>query len=107
MPGLRLVEIAQMHVTVHFIGEADSAALTEELQKLSPGRFDLHLDGVGHFRSPNGAKTLWAGCENQRNCCPSTPQWWMRYAAVSQRKNVPTRRTSRSRDVNPTCPNTW
>ena len=61
MPGLRLVELAQMHVTLHFIGEADSTALAEALQKLSPGGFEVHLEGVGHFRSATGAVTLWAG----------------------------------------------
>jgi 2'-5' RNA ligase len=61
MPGIRQVEAAQMHVTLHFIGELDPVALTDDLQKVSLPAFEVRLEGVGDFRSPNGAITLWAG----------------------------------------------
>jgi len=60
-PGMRLADPAQMHVTLHFVGEADPTALTDELQKVSAASFEVQLEGVGHFRSANGVKTLWAG----------------------------------------------
>lgn len=59
--GMRLVGSAQMHVTLHFLGELDSSPLVEELQKVSTPAFEIHLEGVGLFRSTSGTTTLWAG----------------------------------------------
>jgi len=85
-PGLRLVEIAQMHVTLHFVGEADPATLTDELQKLSPVSFEVHLEGVGHFRSPSGAITLWAGVRKS----PELVSLHCAVADILRRQGIPT-----------------
>ena len=86
MPGMRLTDLAQMHVTLHFVGEADPAALTDELQKISAATFEVHLEGVGHFRSANGAITLWAGVRK-------SPELHSLHSAVGdalRRRDIPT-----------------
>jgi 2'-5' RNA ligase len=59
----------QMHLTLHFIGEADVAPLVRLLhQTCAPGAihpinpFALTLDGLGHFRHQAG-RILWAGVQ--------------------------------------------
>lgn len=60
--GLRLVAPEQMHLTLHFIGEADVAHIAGALAAVELQPFQLTLAGVGQFSQ--GA-VLWAGV--QRN----------------------------------------
>jgi RNA 2',3'-cyclic 3'-phosphodiesterase len=50
-----------MHLTLHFLGEADLARVASALESVAVPSFPLEPEGVGVFRSPNGAVTLWAG----------------------------------------------
>lgn len=60
--GLRLVPAEQMHLTLHFIGEAEIAATADALQTVRARPFGLQLAGLGQFRTRAGV-TLWAGVE--------------------------------------------
>ena len=57
-PGVRRVAPAQMHVTLHFIGEAEIERVTGLLQDITIPLCELALSGVGQFGQ--GA-VLWAG----------------------------------------------
>jgi len=59
--GIRLAEQNQMHLTLHYLGEADVESIAVALEVLAFQRFSLTLEGVGQFPSSGGAVTLWAG----------------------------------------------
>jgi 2'-5' RNA ligase len=50
-----------MHLTLHFLGEADAGRTVAALRAVSLPAFSLDLAGVGQFPSAGGAVTLWAG----------------------------------------------
>jgi 2'-5' RNA ligase len=60
-PGIRLVASAQIHITLHFIGDAQVEPIATALQAVALPQFSLSLEGVGHFESSRGDVTLWAG----------------------------------------------
>jgi 2'-5' RNA ligase len=60
--GLRLISAEQMHLTLHFIGQADIAGVLDALQAVRARAFTLRLAGVGQFYSRSGT-SLWAGVE--------------------------------------------
>jgi 2'-5' RNA ligase len=86
IPGMRLVEPAQMHVTLHFLGEAEPKALMDDLQELSLPAFEIHLEGVGQFRSPTGAIRLWAGVRKS----PELLSLHLALADALRRRNIAT-----------------
>jgi 2'-5' RNA ligase len=51
MPGLRLINVNQMHLTLHYIGEAELERIAARLGKLAEPMIALSLCGVGHFQS--------------------------------------------------------
>ena len=59
--GMRLVDPAQMHLTLHFLGEADLELTKSSLRTISVPTFSLTLEGVGQFPSAGGGSILWAG----------------------------------------------
>ncbi len=59
--GVRLVEQGQMHLTLHYIGEADVERLAAALSAVAAPPFSVAFEGVGQFPSADGAVTLWAG----------------------------------------------
>jgi 2'-5' RNA ligase len=61
MVGIRLAEPGQMHLTLHFIGEAAVDRMASALQVVSVQAFKVVFECVGKFRSSSGAVTLWAG----------------------------------------------
>lgn len=61
MGGIRLVEPSQMHLTLHYIGEADIERMALALQTVAVPAFSLTLEGVGRFPPAGNAHTLWAG----------------------------------------------
>lgn len=61
MDGIRLVEPSQMHLTLHYIGEADIERMALALQAVAVSAFSLTLEGVGRFPSAGNATILWAG----------------------------------------------
>jgi 2'-5' RNA ligase len=60
-PGLRVVRPDQMHLTLHFIGEADIDRVAARLRHVAASSFNIPLKGVGQFPSAEGSVTLWAG----------------------------------------------
>lgn len=60
--GLRLISAGQMHLTLHFIGQAAIASTADALQTVRARSFVLRLAGLGQFRARAGV-TLWAGVE--------------------------------------------
>ena len=61
MAGIRLVEPGQMHLTLHYIGEANIERMATALHAVAVPAFLLTLEGVGQFPSAGRAVTLWAG----------------------------------------------
>jgi 2'-5' RNA ligase len=66
MAGVRLVHTSQMHLTLHYIGEADSRLIVSALHNVAPSSFELVVHGVGRFISIDGSITLWAGVKQCR-----------------------------------------
>lgn len=62
--GLRLSGREQMHVTLHFIGAADTARTAAALRAVRAQPFAFRLAGLGRFRARDGSHTLWAGVES-------------------------------------------
>ena len=60
-PGIRPAEPDQMHLTLHYIGEADVEQTTAHLGAVAAPAFRLVIEGVGRFPSAGGSVTLWAG----------------------------------------------
>jgi 2'-5' RNA ligase len=65
-PGIRLSEPNQMHLTLHFLGEADIERTSSALSTVEAPMFTQKFAGVGQFSSAGGSTTLWAGV-------PATP----------------------------------
>lgn len=63
MAGIRLVEPGQMHLTLHYIGQADIQRMAAALQTVAVPAFSLTLEGVGQFPPAGKAVTLWAGVQ--------------------------------------------
>ena len=63
-PDVRWSHRADLHMTLHFLGQVDSALL-EPLRELGGQMaapcFALVLDEIGHWRKP---QILWAGCSS-------------------------------------------
>jgi 2'-5' RNA ligase len=64
--GLRWAEPSQMHLTLHFLGDAEAAdvgVVGEELGVAARGvaPFELSLDGLGVFPGRGRPRVLWAG----------------------------------------------
>lgn len=66
-PGLRLVEPANLHITLKFLGEIDETKLPEIISRLSSIRaapFEIELGGLGAFPSPRYIRVVWIGIVN-------------------------------------------
>lgn len=64
--GGRPVPEDQLHITLKFIGEVDTAALhdiRDALHSVRHDRFSIRLQGVGHFPPRGMPKVIWAGLE--------------------------------------------
>jgi 2'-5' RNA ligase len=59
--GVRLAEPGQMHLTLHYLGEANVERMAAALRAVAAPAFPLEIEGVGQFPSAGGALTLWAG----------------------------------------------
>ena len=61
-PSARPVAEANLHITLHFIGQLDTACVTDlqqEARQVSSGPVDCLLDCSGYFARP---KVFWMGC---------------------------------------------
>ncbi|MEZ5710085.1 MAG: RNA 2',3'-cyclic phosphodiesterase [Blastomonas sp.] len=64
LPGARWLDAAQMHVTMRFIGNADSHvadSLVAALDRIEHEAVTVRLDGLGHFSRRVHIDQLWAG----------------------------------------------
>jgi 2'-5' RNA ligase len=60
------MDMEQMHLTLRFIGNADSSKfldIQEALASIKAKRFALSLKGIGHFPPRGEPKVLWVGME--------------------------------------------
>lgn len=60
-PGLRLVPSDQMHLTLHFIGEANIEPVAAALATVLVLPFEIQIQHVGRFPPTGRANVLWAG----------------------------------------------
>ena len=64
---VRLVKPVNIHLTLHFIGQADLDKIAKALEQVSVQQFAIEFDGPGVFRSRNGSITFWVGVqENEK-----------------------------------------
>lgn len=66
VPGAKWVQRAQLHLTLRFIGEVDSAKFQQIKTALSDVRsapFSMALRGVGQFPPKRAARVLWVGVD--------------------------------------------
>lgn len=61
-PSIRLVHQDQMHLTLHFVGEADLESISSQLRKVGGRPLPLQIRHLGRFYSAE-ATILWAGVE--------------------------------------------
>lgn len=64
MPGMRLVKAEQMHLTLHFIGEADVEPYRAAMETVRMPAFTMTMDTLGKFSNPRGS-ILWAGIREE------------------------------------------
>src|SRR5262245_52970975 len=58
---VRLTRPDQMHLTLHYIGAGEIERFAAVLAEVRAPAFSVEVEGVGQFRSADGAATLWAG----------------------------------------------
>jgi len=64
---IRLVKPMNIHLTLHFIGQADLDKTANVLEQVSVQQFTIKLKEPGLFRSKNGSITFWVGVqENEK-----------------------------------------
>jgi len=78
LPGIRLIPPDQMHVTLHFIGEAEVEPILKALRTIEHQAFTVTIESVGHFPMTGGAAVVWAGVQ-------SSPELWGLHASVGKR----------------------
>ena len=52
---VQVVEASQLHITLHFIGQAETLELAGVLEQVRVPAFPLQIDGLGKFSQPRGA----------------------------------------------------
>ena len=66
MPGIKLVEPKQVHITLKFLGdinENDVGSILSALSQVNCRRFEAKIKGVGVFPKPSYIKVVWLGAE--------------------------------------------
>jgi RNA 2',3'-cyclic 3'-phosphodiesterase len=63
LPGIRMSDPGQLHLTLHYIGEADLDSVRGALQSVVAEPFAHTVRGVGQFDGAKGSKVIWAGVE--------------------------------------------
>ena len=64
LPGAKWADVAQMHITLRFIGEADgvtAADIRGALAEVRAPSFEVELAGIGDFGSRKRLRALWVG----------------------------------------------
>jgi len=60
-PGVRAMRADEMHVTLHFIGDADPAPVRTALAAVTAPPFEVAVRGTGRFDQRGGRAILFAG----------------------------------------------
>jgi len=60
-PGVRVMRAGEMHVTLHFIGDGDAAAVRTALATVAAAPVELAVAGTGRFDQRGGRAILFAG----------------------------------------------
>ncbi|HYD33221.1 MAG TPA: RNA 2',3'-cyclic phosphodiesterase [Methylophilaceae bacterium] len=63
LPGIRLTPAEQMHITLHFIGEAELAPILKGLGSIEHALFTLSIEHIGYFKTVGGGFIIWAGLQ--------------------------------------------
>jgi 2'-5' RNA ligase len=66
VPGAKWVQRAQLHLTLRFIGEVETAqfqTIKTALQAVEGAPFTIALRGVGQFPPKRAARVLWVGVD--------------------------------------------
>jgi 2'-5' RNA ligase len=66
IPGVKWVDTGQLHLTLRFIGDADTSLfgrIRDELAGVAACPFSLALRGVGRFPPKRDPRVLWVGIE--------------------------------------------
>ena len=69
LDGVKWEKEEQIHLTMRFIGNADSIVFEDiclALSTISEKSFTIKIKGVGHFPPGGKAKVLWAGLESSK-----------------------------------------
>jgi len=88
VPGARWQTVAQMHLTVRFIGEVDGAAAADirgALSVIKGDPFSLELAGCGTFGARGRERILWVGVKR----CEALMQLRDRIEAALVREGLP------------------
>ncbi|HEU4323911.1 MAG TPA: RNA 2',3'-cyclic phosphodiesterase [Roseiflexaceae bacterium] len=60
LPGVRRIEAHNLHVTLHFLGEGDTAQTARALEGVAAPAFALSVAGVAQIPMAAGGWVLWA-----------------------------------------------
>ena len=63
LPGVRRTPKERLHLSLHFLGDADTAAAPAALRSVEASGFMLKLRGAGSFSSADGSAALWIGAK--------------------------------------------
>lgn len=66
VPNVKWVDVQQLHLTLHFIGDVDgptAETVLDLLADVSVPRFTMRIHGVGHFPPRKDPRTVWVGVE--------------------------------------------
>ncbi len=63
--SVRPIRSENLHLTLHFLGEADESTVVEALSGVEQAEFSIVLSGCGTFSGREG-KILWIGVEKSR-----------------------------------------
>lgn len=62
--GVKPVGRERMHLTLHFIGDAEPEAVTRALEPVRAAAFELEIGALGMFSRRGRPAALWAGVEH-------------------------------------------
>lgn len=61
--AVRRISAADMHLTLHFLGRAETDVVRDALRPVAAAEFDVCLGRPGHFSMNGRKKVLWVGVE--------------------------------------------
>ncbi len=67
IPGIKLVEKENLHITLKFLGEVEEVKIREVakiLKEIEFKQFELNISGIGTFPSNNFVRVVWVGIKS-------------------------------------------